>query len=283
MAIAESCADLLVEIMHNYSKEFIKLIEKIDYRKRVYEKFTDFCHLAFYSLANSVYKLDNFEQKYMSVVNQYSREDANNFAKLLGITVAALERNPDQDFLGQIYMELEIGNPQSGQYFSPYTLAEAMAKLNCQGIDEIIQEKGYLTAQESACGSGTMIIALRNLMVSKGYGVNNLFVQCIDIDFLCFCMCYIQLSLLGVAGEIIHGNSLSGEHYLSVFTVPYFASQFPLVHQAQKIFKTLSQANKTEKIREVEKVKETKSEKAKMKELDVPKQLSLFDLTDSCK
>ncbi|MGB3513850.1 MAG: N-6 DNA methylase [Microcoleaceae cyanobacterium] len=275
--------------MHNYSKQFIKLInEEIDCRKRVYEKFTDFCNLAFYSLANSVYKSDSLEQKYMSIIRKYSREDANNFAQLLGITIAALEENPEQDFLGQLYMELEIGNPRSGQYFTPYILAQGMTELNCQGINEIITDKGYITAQEPACGSGIMMIALRNLMVSKGYHVNNLFVQCIDVDFLCFCMCYIQLSLLGVAGTIIHGNSLSGEHYFSAYTVPYFASQFPEIHRAEKMFQVLSQINKAEKVEKVEeteevaevkqpvKVAEVKP-KQQTKELAVPKQLSLFD------
>lgn len=250
----------------NYNKNFVKLIEEIDCRYRTFEKFSDFCNLAFYSLANSVYKSDSLEQKYMSIIRKYNREDANNFAQLLGITIAALEENPDQDFLGQLYMELEIGNPRCGQYFTPYILTEGMAKLNCQNIDEIIQEKGYITVQEPACGSGAMMIALRNLMVSKDLGTNNLFVQCIDVDFLCFCMCYIQLSLLGVAGEIIHGNSLSRECFLRAYTIPYFASQFPSIHKHERILKFIKQ----------ETTKQETKIKAKTEILEEPIQLSLF-------
>ncbi len=32
-----------------------------------------------------------------------------------------------------------------------------------------------------------------------------------DIDELCVCMTYTQLSLLGLSVRVIHGNSLSGE------------------------------------------------------------------------
>ena len=38
-----------------------------------------------------------------------------------------------------------------------------------------------------------------------------LYIEATDIDELCVCMTYTQLSLLGLSVRVIHGNSLSGE------------------------------------------------------------------------
>ena len=39
-----------------------------------------------------------------------------------------------------------------------------------------------------------------------------LYIEGTDIDELCVCMTYTQLSLLGLSVRVIHGNSLSGDH-----------------------------------------------------------------------
>ena len=57
-------------------------------------------------------------------------------AKCFAIVVEALERNPDQDFLGKLYMSLELGNHWKGQFFTPYNVCECMAGIT---INENIQ------------------------------------------------------------------------------------------------------------------------------------------------
>lgn len=49
-------------------------------------------------------------------------------AKCFAIVVEALERNPDQDFLGKLYMSLELGNHWKGQFFTPYNVCRCMAE-----------------------------------------------------------------------------------------------------------------------------------------------------------
>ena len=49
-------------------------------------------------------------------------------AKCFAIVVEALERNPDQDFLGRLYMSLELGNHWKGQFFTPYDVCRCMAE-----------------------------------------------------------------------------------------------------------------------------------------------------------
>ena len=58
----------------------------------------------------------------------------------------------------------------------------------------------------------------------REYGVNYqavMEVQAIDIDVLCVDMCYIQLTLLHISAEVIHGNSLSFEVFRVWYTPSY--------------------------------------------------------------
>ena len=43
--------------------------------------------------------------------------------------VKALEENPAQDFLGNLYMSLDFGSGWSGQFFTPWHVAEFMAQI----------------------------------------------------------------------------------------------------------------------------------------------------------
>ena len=52
----------------------------------------------------------------MHIVSNVS-EEWTNLQSDFAIVVEALERNPEQDFLGELYMELELGNHWKGQVF----------------------------------------------------------------------------------------------------------------------------------------------------------------------
>jgi hypothetical protein len=55
-----------------------------------------------------------------------------------------------------------------------------------------------------------MILALVKVMINEGHNpADRIWVQCIDVDRMAALMCYIQLSLWNVPGEIIVGNTLS--------------------------------------------------------------------------
>ncbi len=41
-----------------------------------------------------------------------------------------MEQNPDQDFLGELYMLCELGNDASGQFFTPYDVCRCMVEVS---------------------------------------------------------------------------------------------------------------------------------------------------------
>lgn len=131
-------------------------------------------------------------------------------AEILNIIVTALENKPEQDFLGRMYMSLELGNHWKGQFFTPYCISTMMSQMTVGDLDRKIEKQGYVSICDPACGAGATLIAAANTMKGSKHNFQNhvLFVGQ-DIDRVVALMCYIQLSLLGCAGYICVGNSLT--------------------------------------------------------------------------
>jgi type I restriction-modification system DNA methylase subunit len=154
----------------DYKKEFIRVIEKDYSNRHISEVLRDFVEVAKCSIANNVYESDKLEEQYTNVAKRYN--STSGFSNMLALVVEALEANPEQDFIGDIYMEAEVSNSRAGQFFTPYTLAKMSAGLtfNKEAADSAIASKGFVTVGEPACGCGSMLIAWRNVMAERGYG-----------------------------------------------------------------------------------------------------------------
>lgn len=142
--------------------------------------------------------------------------------------------NPEQDFLGSIFMELNLGDKSNSQFFTPYHVCELMAKVTEEDVAAVVKEKGYITINDSCCGAGATLIAAINEARKQLEKVNlnfqnHVLVVAQDIDEIVALMCYIQLSLLGVAAYIKVGDVFTqpmstddnGENYW--FTMMYFS------------------------------------------------------------
>ena len=131
-------------------------------------------------------------------------------AEMLGMVVAALDENQDQDLLGEIFMTLGLGNEHNGQFFTPYNVCSAMSALNSENIAAQVERQGWVPVADPACGAGALLVAFANecLRQKVNYQTSVLFVAQ-DIDFTVGLMCYIQLSLLGCAGYVVIGDTLA--------------------------------------------------------------------------
>lgn len=81
-------------------------------------------------------------------------------AEMLGLITMVLEENPEQDFLGSMFMRLELGNHWKGQFFTPYSVCKVMAEMNAPDLEATIEAKaGYqlmtLLAEQVQHSSGS--------------------------------------------------------------------------------------------------------------------------------
>ena len=197
-------------------KEFAKIFEKLSFKHGAWTVWQDFVTLSACSLSNVLDKRQSVWQKreneYHQTAKKYSETEFQQFASLLAVTVKALTENPNQDFLGHLYMHLNFGNGWTGQFFTPWHIAEMMARMSIgDGMKKEIEEKGFISVNDPTCGSGCMLLAFAQAyknMLNESYHQSVLFVGQ-DIDPVVAKICYIQLSLMGCAGYVIVGNSLT--------------------------------------------------------------------------
>ncbi|MCC6458031.1 MAG: SAM-dependent DNA methyltransferase [Caldilineaceae bacterium] len=211
----------------NHIKAFLKAIEGFRYEHNIIDLFRDWTELVAAELHQAPYhaglcaKDDAFEQaeaRYMEVAKRYQRPDFDRFAEMLAITRMALAEEM-QDFLGQCYMQLEISNERAGQFFTPYEVSLLIAQLAIGNPSPQIEETGFITLHEPACGSGGMIIAVADtLEKAKHDSMATLYFDAVDIDRRCANMTYIQTGLLGLTGTVWHGDTLRMEMRSHRFT-----------------------------------------------------------------
>jgi len=203
--------------MKSYKNDFMKCLQSIEYGRNNYDVFQDFLTLASLSFHNVIAKDEKVEKEYLDIIGRYKNKKQ--FAELLVITTLALEEKP-HDFLGDIFMSAGFGNVRGGQFFTPYHLSKMMSDITIgDNFKEQIEKDGYVTLSEPCCGAGGMIIAASEVMKEKGFNPQTQmkFVG-IDIDLKCCQMAYIQTSLLGLRGQIYHGNTISMEMWKKFIT-----------------------------------------------------------------
>ena len=192
-------------------KELAKVFDDACQRHNRWQVWSDFMTMFAIAISNAVDKeqAPAREEMYMTLVKKYNERETGCMAKMFALIVDAMEENPDQDFLGDLYMAFELGNNQNGQFFTPYSVCAMTAKLE-GNISDKVKGKGWISCSDPACGAGALLVAFANECRAQkiNYQTDVLFVAQ-DIDFVTACMCYIQLSLLGCPGYVVIGNTIS--------------------------------------------------------------------------
>ena len=229
-------------------KDFLKTFHILTFSNSVWQAWEDFIVLSACSFSNAVAKNDcqNREKRYLQIINKYNQRDRLIFPKLLAKLTMAMEKNPEQDFLGMMFMELGLNSHYKGQFFTPYNVCQLMSEITLTGMEKEINNHGYYSINDPACGAGATLIASANvsreILKKSGRNFQNhvLFIGQ-DIDETVGLMCYLQLSLLGCAGYVKIGDTFSdpmrnGDDIKKYwFTPMYFSDIWRLRRMYQKV------------------------------------------------
>lgn len=224
--------------------------EELSYIHNAWEVWNDFLILSACSLSNAVDKghFKEREERYLHTIRKYaSKKEQAVFPELLAIVIMALEDEPDRDFLGKIHTYLGFSDHRKGQFFTPDSVGNVMASMTESDIVWLVREKGYISIGDTCCGAGGNLIAGVN--VARKYlerenlnYQNHIMVVAEDIDETVALMCYIQLSLLGVAGYIKIGDCFTdpisnGDSTENYWFTPMF---FSTVWTTRRLLKEVS-------------------------------------------
>jgi hypothetical protein len=196
-------------------KNLVRLFNKACSRHSRWNVWADFIVMAAISISNVVDQshAESREKTYMTLAAKYNKRELDCFGEMFGEIVNGIDACPDQDFLGELYMALELGNSRAGQFFTPYAVCRAMAAMTYgNDLEQKIAEQGWVSISDPACGAGALLVAFANECRRPGREINYqtsvLFVAQ-DIDLIVGCMCYIQLSLLGCPGYVVIADTLA--------------------------------------------------------------------------
>lgn len=109
-------------IRDDHQKNFLKIFNSLTGKHSRWEIWEDFVTLTAIEISNSTDKVNAPERTkmYQTIVSKYSAKEREGMAEMLGEVIMGMEQNPDQDFLGSLYMMCELGNSHAGQFFTPY-------------------------------------------------------------------------------------------------------------------------------------------------------------------
>lgn len=195
-------------------EEIVKIITNMSGKYAPTLIFDDFVKLTAISFSNSTDIIhtkvwENREEQYKSIVLKYTKEEFENFAKILGILVN-LFNEKIYDYLGEIYMKCEMGNNRTGQFFTPFNLSELTARLSIDDIEKIKKSDDIITLNEPTCGGGGLILAYLKYLKENGINYQKrIKIVAQDIDFRSVYMSYIQLSLVGARAKVVQGDTLA--------------------------------------------------------------------------
>lgn len=196
-------------------RELVKQFDSLAGSKGLWEVWNDVIQMIAIAISNRHdvgERAENREKTYCDIASKYTNEEMKTVVDVFAGITNRLEENPDQDLLGDLYMQLDFGSAALGQFFTPYNISKMMAEcaISLDQTKKEIAEKGYIKINEPCCGGGANIIAA--LMYLKKSGINyqtDCFIACQDLSYVTALMCYIQLSLLGAAAVIKIGDTLA--------------------------------------------------------------------------
>ena len=236
-----------------YYQEFrSKFQQLLSPRSRPIDIWRDFIVMSACAMSNTVDKshYDEREKRYLETINKYEKSQQHIFPELYANVVMALDENPEQDFLGRMFMDLHLDYEELKQIFTPYHVCQLMADITMGDLVQQVEEQGYVSINDCCCGAGANLIAAinsaRHMLEDAGLNFqNHILIIGQDIEELVALMCYIQISLLGVAGYIKVGNALtepmtsddSMENYW--FTPMYFSDVWHtrrMIHRFMDLF-----------------------------------------------
>ena len=204
------------------STRLAKMFESASHGSEMFEMWNAFVtSFAAMLAAGSGNECDWLIERAAGSTGRITKRAAEDIPKLYDPVIQAFEVNPWQDLLGDTYMRLNIGNKNVGQFFTPYNVAEMMARLSLskEAVTTELAEHGYVTINEPAAGGGANIIGCA--VVLKEMGINfqrHMWFVAQELSELAALTCYVQCSLLGMAGVVQVGDTLRTDFHHSLYT-----------------------------------------------------------------
>lgn len=139
----------VVRGVDDYKKEFLSIFNSLCGRHGRWEVWSDFIQLTAIDISNVTDK-GNAPKRAAdarNIAKKYSEDEIKRMAEMLMQMVYAIDENPDQDFLGELYMACNLGNDHAGQFFTPYNVCQCMSEITYD-VPALLDGKGFIAVND---------------------------------------------------------------------------------------------------------------------------------------
>lgn len=237
--------------LEQHEAELMKLMQKGFPRFPLYDVFEDFVEWVTLTIRAPLEwkNQEEINKRARRLCDKYEEKERCTMQRMMELLISAMQYHADcgeyTDTLSRIFQEVGIQNKHTGQFFTPWTIAYASAKMQFTPDDarRHIEEKGHITVYEPTVGGGVMVLAMAQVMREAGFNPHKeLLIYATDIDYRCACMTYIHAALYGIPAVIQHGDELMMKLFQRWFTPVYV---FDLWITKDEILKGLRNDNET--------------------------------------
>lgn len=198
--------------MNKYADEFYATFQELARKYSAEKVWQDVIYAC--ALTQSVFLRSQDKsglEKIDKIMEQYSEKEQYKIMSLYANIMDALQENPGQDFLGEMYHRLDLQKHEKGQFFTPYDVCKLMTllSLSTENLTGEISQKGYVTVSDPACGSGALLLSFYETVREMGITGYQVLAVAQDVDRSAALMCYLQLSVLFIPAIVIVGNSIT--------------------------------------------------------------------------
>ncbi len=208
-----------------------------DFRTTPGEIFRTFVLIAACSLS-----LGQRESEYLHAVKGFTEPQHKAIAQTFAQMVNAMEKSTYRDLLGPIHMELGAKSTRDalGEFYTPIEVSRMMAQMTIR-LDEIPKDRPF-SIMEPSSGAGQMVLCAAEVLVEQfGLSPLNMKATCVDVSRTACDMCFINLSLWGIPGVVIHGNTISLEQWGSWTTPTYHMARGREIDTEAKFMRVLAE------------------------------------------
>ena len=162
--------------------------------------------------------------------DNYKDTEWNSFHEgLIALSSEVVKNNQMGNFIDLFalpYTQIGAVSKDLKQDFTPPDVAKLVAEITSQQSTALPQE-GFFSIQDSACGSGTTLLAGAERIAALGFNTSTqLMVYAADLDPRCAQMAYLNLSLYGIPAVVICGNTISLKEYDRWYTPVYLLGKW---------------------------------------------------------
>lgn len=212
--------------INNEYKEFTDLLEFSNGKYNSIDVFRDFVVMFAIAIKNSIDYSQEDEDAYLRITKKYEKSELKVFIELYTkLLLIFIEKNEIKDVLGEIFHIIGANSKAKSQFFTPMHIAKLMSATIF--TEDEIKNNDFISIRDPACGSGVLLLSVaQHLNVNKIDYKCKILIEAQDVDFTCFCMAYIQLSLYRIPGRVILGNSLLNEKRKIFYTPEFFTGKW---------------------------------------------------------